>query len=71
MHVTLPLDQMSIAEKLQAMESLWESLSQSGQMPSPEWHREVLEEREKRVQAGLEKPIDWETAKKDLRKRLL
>ena len=70
MNVTLPLDQMTIAEKLQAMEALWQSLSQSGRMPSPEWHRQVLEEREKRFKAGLEQTVDWETAKKELRSRL-
>lgn len=70
MKATLPLDQMSIAEKLEAMEVLWEDLSQNGNIPSPEWHRKVLEEREKRLQLGEEQPIDWETAKSELRRRL-
>ena len=43
MDITLPLDQMTIEEKLRAMELLWADLSRNEQqLQSPEWHEEVL-----------------------------
>ncbi len=68
-NATLPLDRMSIAEKLQAMETLWEDLCHTDAVPSPKWHEDVLKEREARYRSGEEKPIGWETAKKELRRR--
>ena len=70
MSAALPLDQMSTEEKLIAMEELWADLSRNQeQFESPRWHEEVLKEREERVKEGLERPIDWEEAKEDLRQR--
>jgi putative addiction module component (TIGR02574 family) len=44
---------MSLAERLQAMELLWRSFAGSGhEIPSPEWHREVLASRLAKVEAG-------------------
>lgn len=66
----LTIKQMSWAEKLQAMEELWESLSRDeGRLESPTWHAEVLEETRQNYAAGREQPIDWEAAKQELRKR--
>ena len=66
----LPIKEMSRDEKLRAMEELWESLSQdSGQLPSPSWHEDALRETATRYDAGQEQPIDWSTAKRELRKR--
>ena len=53
MPATLPLNEMTVAEKLQAMEALWEDLSRNAEaLESPEWHRGVLEERERRITSG-------------------
>jgi hypothetical protein len=72
MDVTLPLDQMSTMEKLRAMEALWNDLSRrEAELESPAWHGQVLREREERVASGKESFVDWETAKAQLRKRLL
>ena len=48
MTVTLPLDQMTAEEKLQLIDILWESLDRESpnEIPLPEWHREILRERE-------------------------
>jgi len=71
MDITLPLDQMTIAEKLRAMEALWEDLSRSPEnLPSPSWHEQVLEEREARIKSGEAKFVDWEVTKQELRERL-
>jgi hypothetical protein len=70
MSITLPLAEMTTAEKLDVMETLWADLSRDERnVPSPAWHKSILEEREARRQAGEEKPIEWEAAKKELRAR--
>jgi hypothetical protein len=44
---------MTTAEKLEAMEQLWASLqSQSDEFSPPEWHRQVLAERQTRLDRG-------------------
>lgn len=71
MDITLPLDQMTTAEKLRAMEALWADLSRHDEeIESPPWHEQILKQREDRVRSGQETSIDWETAKKQLRDRL-
>ena len=71
MSVTLPLSEMSLPEKLQLMEALWEDLSRnSGVLESPEWHGTVLQEREGRILKGETHFIDWEEAKKEIRRRV-
>ncbi len=70
MEITLPLDQMTVAEKLRAMEAIWADLSRHEEnVPSPGWHEQVLKEREERIKSGQEKFISWETAKQELRDR--
>jgi putative addiction module component (TIGR02574 family) len=71
MEITLPLEKMTIAEKLRVMETLWSDLSRDQeQFESPEWHGEVLRERVARVKQGKESFVAWETAKSQLRNRL-
>jgi len=71
MEAVLPLSQMTIAEKLRAMESLWADLSRDEtQFESPAWHADVLHDREARIKYGKETYMDWETAKKQLRDKL-
>ena len=42
-------------EKLAAMESLWEDLSRSPEnIESPEWHKDVLDQRQRRVADGTD-----------------
>lgn len=65
MSTALPLDKMTVAEKLQAMEALWADLSRDESLASPAWHEDVLKER-----AGQNDFVDWETGKAQLRSRL-
>jgi hypothetical protein len=45
--------EMSLEEKLQAMESLWEDLSRElDRIESPSWHQDLLKETESRVESG-------------------
>jgi len=67
---TILIEKMSRAEKLQTMEALWADLSRTdAEVESPSWHRDVLKETAVRVAAGQERIADWETAKRELRKR--
>lgn len=44
---------MSRVERLRTMEALWDSLvAEESEISSPEWHRDVLEERKHRIEAG-------------------
>ena len=71
MVTTVQIEQMSRAEKLQVMEALWADLSKTeAEVESPAWHADVLRETEARVAAGEERITDWDTAKRELRKRL-
>jgi putative addiction module component (TIGR02574 family) len=66
----LPVDDLSLNEKLQLMERLWQSLSRNpGEIVSPEWHADILADREKAVQEGRSNFVDWEDAKQRLRDR--
>lgn len=60
MAATLPLEEMSVEEKLQAMESLWDDLcGRAGVISSPDWHEDVLAEREAmRVSEGASARFD-------------
>ncbi len=64
MPATLPLNKMSVVEKLRAMEALWDDLCHRGEpIPSPAWHGEVLAERERLVAEGRAEFSDWDEAK--------
>ena len=66
--ISLPLAQMSRAEKLMALEALWEDLTRNEkEFESPAWHEQELADTETRFKSGQEKFVDWETAKKQLR----
>lgn len=70
MPTTLTLKSMTKLEKLRAMEELWADLSKDeASFDSPQWHLNELRETEARIQAGKEEFIDWEVAKKSLRRR--
>ena len=69
MTISLPLDQMTIEEKLQLMEALWEDLSRhADEMQPPAWHAEALAEREAAIARGEAQFEDWESAKKRIEK---
>jgi hypothetical protein len=67
----LPLKEMTLHEKIAAMELLWEDLAGSSEpIESPAWHKDVLDERRLRIAEGEAQFIDWETAKAEIRKKL-
>jgi putative addiction module component len=67
MATPLPIDKMTIEEKLQAMEALWNDLCQhEAALPVHQWQKEILDERERLVERGEAQFSDWEEAKKAL-----
>lgn len=47
------IKKMSRTERLAALEALWDSLlDEESQIESPQWHRDVLEERRKKIEDG-------------------
>jgi hypothetical protein len=72
MSMNLALKEMTLEEKLAAMELLWDDLARSPEsIESPEWHKDILDERRQRVAEGKARFTDWETAKTEIRKKLL
>ena len=52
------------------MEALWQSLSSKPDaLESPVWHENELHDRERNIESGQSKFIDWETAKADIRRQ--
>jgi len=67
MSVTLPLDKMTVEEKMQVMEAVWTDLrAKAASYPSPKWHEQLVRERVESYTAGTSQLIDWEDAKKAL-----
>jgi len=71
MRVELPLSEMTLPEKLQLMETLWDDLTRKPvEFESPAWHKDVLEDCRRRAERGEEKFSDWEAAKEEIRRTL-
>ena len=52
------------------MEALWDDLCQREEdVPVPQWHKELLDERERLIEQGSAQFADWETAKKHISER--
>ena len=65
MHFSIPLEQMSVEDKLQGIEELWSNLTDAPEnVPSPSWHKDVLQAREKRISEGKSQFLDIAEAKK-------
>lgn len=61
------IHQMSLREKLLIMEALWEEISrEEGALEMPEWHEDILRERERLIAEGKAQFIDWEDAKRQI-----
>ena len=64
MATTLPLDKMSLEDKILAMELIWDDLCKKAEgVASPDWHGEILVERETMHKAGADDFEDWHVAK--------
>ncbi len=70
MEILQKIKRLSHIEKLKVMEALWKDLSSDEEKyDSPAWHEDILKETENRVNDGTEEIVDWDIAKKNLRKQ--
>ena len=61
---TIEIKKMSMIERLQAMEALWDSLmDEESEIESPQWHRDILEERKRKIENGKSEFISLEELK--------
>jgi len=71
MNLTIPLEKMSVADKLGAIEIIWSDLvSHSAKVPSPAWHADVLRARDARIAAGEAEFFTIAEAKQAVRNRI-
>ena len=68
--IATEIEQMTIAERIQAMELLWRSISaQPENVVSPDWHGEVLKKRLAKIESGKAEFLSVAQLKKRLAKR--
>lgn len=71
MQIALPLNKMTIADKFQTLEAIWDSLKHdAADIPIPAWHADVLDARRNRIKEGSATYGDWVDAKRRLRERI-
>lgn len=69
--VDLSLSELSLAQKLDLMETLWADLTRDGnKFKSPAWHETVLKDREEAFVTGKTTTSDWEQAKKRIKRKV-
>ena len=61
------IHQLPLREKLLVMEAIWDDISGEEQnLEVPQWHKEVLDERERLLAEGRSQFVDWEDAKRQI-----
>lgn len=70
---TIPsIKDMTPAQRVELMEALWQEMSQRPEdVPIPDWHLEVLAERETALANGELEFIDWDEAKSFIRAKTI
>jgi len=62
------IHKMALREKLLVMEAFWDDISRDEQnVEVPQWHKDILDERERLIAEGKAQFIDWEDAKNQIR----
>ncbi len=69
--VNLPLSQLTLAQKLDLMEVIWDDMAKNEKtFESPGWHEDVLKDREQALAAGKVLISDWSEAKERIRRNV-
>lgn len=63
------LTRLTNAERLELLGTIWETLDNKDEIPSPDWHEKELRLREEEVAGGKAKFVKWEDAKADIVRR--
>ena len=63
-------DELSVDEKIDYLQSLWDRIAATPEtIPVPDWHREILDERLKDLEADPDAGDSWEVVQERLRKK--
>ncbi len=63
--MNIPIDQMSVAEKLETISLIWDSLVDTPEhVPVPDWQENELKRRGERLDAGKSSVSDWDEAER-------
>ena len=60
---------MSADEKFTVINLIWQDIAASSDIPVPEWHFDVLKEREQSLADGTAQLVEWEDVKAELLSR--
>lgn len=61
------LRNLPLHEKLRMMEALWEGISpEEADLAVPQWHKDLLEDRENLIREGKAAFVEWESAKQQI-----
>ncbi len=64
-------DELSVEEQIDYVQSLWERIAATpDQVPVPDWHRDVLDERLKDYEATPDAGESWDVVRDRLRDKL-
>ena len=63
------LEKLSVPEKVQIVEDLWDSIARSNaDIPMPQWQKDELDRRKQGALKSPENLVTWEDAKGDILK---
>ena len=64
-------DDLSVDEKIDYLQSLWNRIAAAPEtIPVPDWHREIIDERLRDLEATPRTGESWEAVQERLRKKL-
>ncbi len=59
--------QMSLPEKVALLETVWSEIATDpGQVEVPQWHKDILDERDLALKEGRAVILDWDEAKRQI-----
>ena len=61
---------MSTDEKFTVINLIWQDIAASSDIPMPDWHFDILQEREKSLADGTVQLVDWADVKAELQARM-
>jgi putative addiction module component (TIGR02574 family) len=62
-------DTLSVEEKIEYVESLWDQIVNDADIPIPEWHRELIRERLEAFRADSSAGRPWSEMRVELRRK--
>ncbi len=66
----IEIRKLPLSEKLELLEAVWSELSlDPDSIDVPQWHKDILDERQSELEQGSMKAIDWDLAKEQISRR--